>query len=140
MPRPKGRGAARQNKRKDGEGLKEAWAGGNYHSRAAGSESHSDSEAESQSREISMRCGTLAPKLPRDLATCVCAVPALHLIFLLLTDLHCGTWATAIASAAPALGSCDCAWPRSCGLARRFLESSLAQTAEAVFRAVTLSL
>ena len=49
MPRPKGRGAARQNKGGD-RSLKSAWAGGNYHNADSdASASSSDSELEAAS-------------------------------------------------------------------------------------------
>ena len=59
MPRPKGRGAARQNKRADGN-LKSAWAGGNYHNKAeeaSGSSSESGLEEAGSPKHsnISMR-------------------------------------------------------------------------------------
>ena len=58
MPRPKGRGAARENKRKEGN-LKTAWAGGNYHRQE---DQGSDSEAEeghASASNITMRYFTM---------------------------------------------------------------------------------
>ena len=53
MPRPKGRGAARQNKRKD-SGLKSAWAEGRYHGRDDGSDDDS-SEGSDAVNKVPMR-------------------------------------------------------------------------------------
>lgn len=68
MPRPKGRGAARQNKRGDAS-LKSAWADGNYHNRDedAASGSTSDSELEEGNSRGNHRIDTRSESLCLDL-------------------------------------------------------------------------
>lgn len=74
MPRPKGRGAARQNKG-GGKSLKSAWAGGNYHNDVedvSGSGSDAEGDDSANSHKISTR---LAPCSSYSLLLCAILEP-----------------------------------------------------------------